>query len=96
MVQFECFLQLVPVASCSELKRGATQGWKLEKHCCKHKDINDPITLVKTNYYHVTCQCFVSAYYSNDMAIAMRKHGLGQLKRVVSTPFHLEADPVLR
>ena len=25
-VQFECFLQLVPVASCSELKRGATQG----------------------------------------------------------------------
>jgi hypothetical protein len=25
-LQFECLLQLVPVASCSELKRGATQG----------------------------------------------------------------------
>ena len=25
-VQFECLLQLVPVASCSELKRRATQG----------------------------------------------------------------------
>ena len=25
-VQFECLLQVVPVASCCELKRGATQG----------------------------------------------------------------------
>ena len=25
-VQFECLLQLVPLASCSELKRGVTQG----------------------------------------------------------------------
>ena len=25
-VQFQCLLQLVPVSSCSELKRGATQG----------------------------------------------------------------------
>ena len=25
-VQFECLLQLLPVASCSELKKGATQG----------------------------------------------------------------------
>lgn len=41
-------------------------------------------------------ECFVSAYNSNDMAIAMRKHGFGQLKGVVSTPFHLETDPVLR
>ena len=24
--QFECLLQLVPVASCSKMKRGATQG----------------------------------------------------------------------
>jgi hypothetical protein len=34
MIQFECFLQLIPVARCSELKRGAEKRSDWQNRCC--------------------------------------------------------------